>query len=111
MEKITIRTRIPRDAKEIRTLLAGHRITEKRPLLLRGKVSISQTLDGRGYLDWASVGVRKVWHDRSTVVVESTDGQTIRLMNSYETSADGHYADAWWNLKGLYDTVRKMLIR
>lgn len=111
METVKIKKRIPQGAKEIRDILAGIKANVKNPLVLRTEVSITQTLDGRGYLDWATVSVRKIWHDGATVTVETTEGDVIRLMNSYETCSDGHYADAWWDIKNLCCVIKSIQLR
>lgn len=102
--KLRIDTIIGASIKALRKALAGVRATERHPIVLETPVTIFQTIDGRGYLDFAYVPVVKVWHDRTTVVVEDDNGDTHRLVDSYETSGE-HYSNAWWNAEALIDAL------
>ena len=105
-QKSTTRKRIGKEVKDLFSILKANRITAKHPFVLTIPVTIQQTIDGRGLLDFAYETVKRLWHDRTTVVIETTNGEVIRLVDSYETS--GHYyLDSWWNIKELKKAFSK----
>lgn len=106
--EVTTSRRISDSIKGLRNILAKAKVTEAHPLVLKTPVKITQTLDGRGWLDWAYVSVKSLWHDRTTVVVKTTENETIRLIDCSLSTSNGYYEDTWWDICELVSTVRSL---
>lgn len=108
---ITIETRMNDGERRHAELLRNAGCKKDLPLCLHRPARAFQTLDMPGVLDWADADIQKVWLDGNVIMAVDTDGAEFPLVDSYEDYGMGNYADAWWDVGAVLESVSTSLHR
>ena len=103
------KTTVPEASRRLRRILKRLGYTKERPYRPEVPVTLEQTIDLPGCLDFAQAKMTAFWPEGRTVGFSAENEPDQTLVNSYQDYGNGNYIDSWWNGLAAIDSLAERL--